>query len=190
MAELAVDDLIAFSGGRLTDSDETERILADAWAAVRRYCGWHVSPVRLNDTVTVDGPNSRVLWLPTKKLVDLHSIVENDVVIYSDSSGSTTTEPYWHTSGRVTKTSRAYWTWKPRAIDVVMDHGYTEEEAADWRGFVLGVADRKSLSTGFVGAGATMTAGPYSIGAFSLEGLLTLEQQDILAPYVLGLGAA
>jgi hypothetical protein len=190
VGELNVDDLIAFSGGRLADDDETQRVLDAAVAAVRRYCRWHVCPVRENDAFTVDGPNSRALWLPTKRLLALHSIVENDVVIYSDSSGSTTTEPYWRVSGRVTKTTRAYWTWKPRSIDVVIDHGYTEAEAADWRAVVLGVADRMSLSTGFVGAGATMSAGPYSIGAFSLDGMLTLEQQDLLAPYVWGQGWA
>lgn len=190
MAELSVDDLIQFSGDRLADTDETQRVLDAALTAVRNYCHWHVSPVRTDETLTVDGPNSRTLWLPTKNLLAVHSIIEDDTVVYSDSSGSTTLEPYWHTSGRIRKRSAAYWTWKPRAIDVTIDHGYTEAEAADWRGVVLSVADRMSLSTGFVGAGATMTAGPYSIGAFSLDGLFTLEQQDLLARYVWGQGWA
>lgn len=182
MAELTVDDLIAYSGDRLADTDETQRVLDAAQAFVRNYCGWHVSPVRENDELVVDGSNARVLNLPTKKMLALHSIVEDGVTVFSDSEGSITVEPYWSVLGAVSKIGAGRWTWKPRAVTVEIDHGYTESEAADWRGCVLGVANRASLSV--AGQFSSMSAGPFSVTLGSAE-LLLPSDTTILDRYTL-----
>lgn len=162
MADLSVDDLIAYSGGRLEDNDETTRVLSSALTYARNYCGWHVTPVREADEVTVDGPGGRTLTLPTKRLLDLTEVTEDDTEL-------DVTTLYWSTLGRVTKTSGT-WTCKPRAVVATIDHGFTEDEAADWRGAVLGIANRMSLAV--AGQFSSMTAGPYQVVVGSAELLL------------------
>lgn len=140
MADLTVDDVEAFTGGRLSSSDdETQRMLDAALTIARRDAGWHVCPVREDDEITLDGPDSRILNLPTRKLVLLTSIEEDGVDL-------TLTDLSWSAGGppgllerpvSVRKRSKGWWSDDYQAIVVTMDHGYTEEEAADWRYGVL-----------------------------------------------------
>lgn len=51
-------------------------LLNGASAAVRKYCRWHVAPV-LEESLTVDGPGSSVVHLPTARLLSLVE-VSND----------------------------------------------------------------------------------------------------------------
>lgn len=140
MPELTVDDVIQYTNGRLEDNDETERLLGVALATARRYAGWHVSPVILGDEVILDGPDSRILWLPTKKLVELNSIEEDEVVLVLTTLRWSATLP--DSQVRVRKKSDGFWSCNYQAITVDMDHGYTEEEAADWRQAILTMVDQ------------------------------------------------
>lgn len=145
MAELSVTDVEAFSGGRLLASDpEVARMLAAALAVARRYAGWHVSPVRLGETLIIDGPDSRMLPLPTRKVVELTSVTEKGTVLDVD-------DLTWPIGGPpgiadrpivVRKKSGGFWSGIYQAIEVTMDHGYTELEAADWRQAVLSMVDQ------------------------------------------------
>lgn len=145
MAELAVDDVESFTGGRLAASDdEVARMLAAALRMARRYCGWSVNPVVTGFTVTLDGPGSRILALPTRKLITLTSLTEDDVVVdlatvrYSAGGPPGALErPVC-----VRKKSNGWWKSFYQCIDVVMTHGYTDEEAADWRYAVLSMVDQ------------------------------------------------
>jgi hypothetical protein len=150
MAELTADDVETFTGGRLLASDQTTiDMLNAALVTARRYVGWHVSPVVSNQTVVLDGPDSRILMLPTRKLNTLTSITENGTSLtLSTLSWSAGGPPGWLESPvRVRKNSGGWWTGKYRGISVVMSHGYTEAEAADWRRAVLLMVDRMSLVT-------------------------------------------
>lgn len=149
MAELDPSDVEAFTGGRLSDTDDqTELLLAAALAAARRYCGWHVSPVRTDDEVVVDGPGGTVLALPTRALIDVTEVVENGVTI------NTSNLDVSKTKGTVEKYPRARWTSRNGAITVTMTHGYTEEQAADWRLAVLSLTDSMAQSTNSLRGGA------------------------------------
>ena len=153
MADLTVDDVEAFTGGRLSSADdEVQRMLDAALATSRRYSGWHVCPVREADEIVLDGPDSRILYLPTRKLVELTSIEENGV----DQALATLT---WSAGGppgllespvRVRKRTRGWWSGDYQAITVIMDHGYTEDEAVDWRFGVLSLVSQMGtyLSSG------------------------------------------
>lgn len=80
MAELSPDDVQDFTSGRLSSSDpEVARMLEAALVAARRYCGWVVTPVVTDDAITLDGPGSRILVLPTRKLVTLTSVSEREI---------------------------------------------------------------------------------------------------------------
>lgn len=148
MAELSPDDVEEFTSGRLSTSDpEVERMLEAALVTARRYCGWAVTPVVTDDAITLDGPGSRILVLPTRRLITLTSISENGVSLNLASLSVTpgglpgaTTRP-----AAVRKSSGGWWgNWRGgdyQSIDVVMTHGYTEAEAADWRYAVLSMVD-------------------------------------------------
>lgn len=149
MPELDVSDVDSFTGGRLSASDpEVERMLAAALRAARRHCGWSVNPVVADDAVTLDGPGSRILTLPTRRLITLTSLTEDDTVVDLSTVR-------WSAGGppgilerpvSVRKKSNCWWTSYYQGIDVVMTHGYDDEEAADWRYAVLAMVDQMGLA--------------------------------------------
>lgn len=144
MAELSAVDVENFTNGRLrSDDPEVARMLDAALVTARRYCGWAVTPVIVDDAVTLDGPGSRILTLPTRRLVELTSVSERGVPLSLTSLSATPGGPPGITSrpAAIRKASRGWWGSDYQSIDVVMTHGYTETEAADWRYAVLSMVD-------------------------------------------------
>lgn len=149
--ELTPADVELFTSGRLVASDqEVVRMLSAALAIARREAGWHVSPVVEDDVVVLDGPGSRILTLPTRKLVELTSVVE-DGVAWDPA------DLRWSAGGppgiterpvAVRKRSGAFWSGEYQAIEVTMTHGFTAAEAADWRQAVLSLVDQVASITG------------------------------------------
>lgn len=155
--ELVFTDLTAFTQGRLS-GDEAQVALTGALAAVRRYCGWHVSPVRAT-TVDLDGPGSQLLVLPTLRLVGLTSVIENGTLL------NLGVEVYASARGLVRKRNGAYWSANYGAITVEMTHGF--DDAADFNAAVLSFADRSSL----IGVGGRPTVvGPFQYGTEAMAG--------------------
>jgi hypothetical protein len=190
MPELSPIDLESYTKGRLARNDyETKRVLSAAQGMVRNYCRWHVSPVRVNETLTLSGPGDwggwgvgagytnggtyygggsalhrvrvggQVLMLPTKRLQGIASLVEDGVPL--DISAL-----QFDQVGNVIKNTHQRWSVNMGGIVVTFTHGWTEDEAADWRQIVLMVADRMSLVRGLVGP-FELTVGPYRTGAAS-----------------------
>lgn len=150
MAELTTSDVEQFTGGRLyADDPEVARMLQTALVVARREVGWHVSPVA-ELTLVLDGPDSRILFLPTRKLVTLTSVTENGV-------GLSLADLTWSSGGppgllerpaAIRKNGRGWWSGAYQSIEVVLTSGYTEDEAADWRQAVLSMVDQMAaLST-------------------------------------------
>lgn len=147
MAELTPTDVQTYTSGRLSASnDQVQQMLDAALRIARRHVGWHVSPVLSEDPVTLDGPDSRILWLPTRKLVALHAVVENgktlDTTKIAISAGD---GPMQDRPVALRKRSGAFWTSNYGGIEVTMTHGYTEAEAIDWRRSILTMVDQMSL---------------------------------------------
>lgn len=178
MPELTVDDVEQYTGGRLSaGDDETERLLAAALAAARRYCGWHVTPVVEDDEHTLDGPGELLLALPTQQLIELTELIEDGIAI------DVVTDVRSSRRGTITKKSAyRWWTSNYGGINVTMTHGFTEAEAADWRAVVLSVVDR--LSTGSMVAG-TMVAGPFQFTpeTLTVESAFTTTERAVLDSY-------
>jgi len=146
MPELDTTIVEQYTQGRLLNDDpETERALAAALACVRRYCGWHVTPSR-TETITVNGPNSPLLALPTLYLTALTAVTEDDVVL-------DTADLRWSVNGLIRKKTGAYWSSYYRSIVVTMTHGY--DTAPDFDNAVLSALDRASFGN------ARMVAGPF-----------------------------
>ncbi|OIN79805.1 hypothetical protein BMG05_16585 [Mycobacterium malmoense] len=135
------DDVEQYTTGRLAASDpETARLLTTALAAARAYCGWRVTPVAV-ETITVDGPGSRLLSLPTLQLVELQAVTENGVELDID-------ELHWSKAGLVRKKSGHRWSHRYDAITVTMNHGY--DNAWGWQSAVLELIDRQAAAVGNV----------------------------------------
>lgn len=150
MAELTTDDVEQFTGGRLLAADpEVERMLDTALAVARRECGWNVSPVA-RVTLLLDGPGSRILSVPSRKIVDLVSVTENGTSLnIADLTWSAGGPPgLMERPAAIRKRNRGWWSEDYQSVEVVMDSGYTEEEAPDWRQAVLSMVDQMaSLSS-------------------------------------------
>jgi len=151
MAAPTVDDVELFTAGRLSaDAESTAASLAAVVAAARRYCGWHVTGEQ-TDTMTVDGDGGRLLLLPTLRLLDVASIVEDGVDVALDSVT-------WSTRGVVTKNDYARWTRRSRGVTVTITHGF--DDAPDWNRAVLSAIDRTSM-----GAAVRLVVGPFQYQA-------------------------
>ena len=134
--ELTAADVETYTGGRLLASDpETQRMLDAALAAARREVGWHVSPV-INETINMDGPGGYLLRLPTMKIVDLTEIV-NDGTTVDLSTVTVSAQVGWRIS-----LTQGCWSWKDAAITVTLDHGFTADEAPDWRQAILSMVNQ------------------------------------------------
>ncbi|MEX7470179.1 hypothetical protein AB4Z39_10750 [Mycobacterium adipatum] len=140
MAELVFSDLPESVLARFDDNDAAQAAIDAALIAARRYCGWHVSPVRVDESIELDGPGGQELSLPTMRLNVVTSVTELgravDVSKLDKSRRKgTLTKPY----GR--------WTCRDGAITAVITHGFTEAEAADWRAAIVKLVDEGSQSS-------------------------------------------
>jgi hypothetical protein len=148
MAELRASDLEEWSGGRIPDDDDTELKLRACLMSARRAVGWHVSPVLEDQEITLDGPGSRILWLPARKIVELTSVFEDDVELdVVDLSLSAEGLPYRPRPASLRKKSGGWWTSNYGGIVVTMNYGFTEVEAADWRQAIMQMVDQVSMAT-------------------------------------------
>lgn len=98
----------------------TARTIAAASASVRSDCRWHVAPV-VTETVTVDGSLSRLLLLPTLRLVTVTA------VHVLDDSG-TTWMPIvgWRPANAGMLYRPTGWNYGPAGVQVTMSHGYAQ----------------------------------------------------------------
>lgn len=139
MAELGPDDLPAAVRARFADDDAAQQAIDETLAAARRYCGWHVSPVQVDQVFELDGPGGHVLSLPTLSLNAVASVTELGVAV------DVTTLDRSRRKGTLTKPF-GRWTSRDGAITAKVTHGYTEAEAADWRKAVIDLVDKWSES--------------------------------------------
>lgn len=122
-----------------TTGDLTKLMSGDAAAsvrqaqrAVRNYCGWHIAPV-VTETLKLDGDGSRVLFLPSLKVVDIIAITTAGVpVLPADVDDSE--------AGYLELVSGC---WSPRAGKtlVTLEHGY-ESAPEDVVAVIVSVAAR------------------------------------------------
>lgn len=136
MAEPSPSDVERYTSGRLAASaDETKRLLSAGLTAARRFCGWAVTYSE-GFEVTLDGPDSPLLVLPTLRLKTLTAVVENDVPL------NVATDLHVSLRGLVRKRSGARWSAHYGSIKVTMDHGF--EDTDDFNSAVLSFVDRSS----------------------------------------------
>ena len=173
---VTVADAVSYTRGRLTDDTETQNLVTDALAAVRKYCGWHVAPVHTAEGFVLDGMGGHILSLPTMQLLDLIAVTDDDVILDPD------TELDWSELGLVVKKSGARWSKRYGSIRVTMTHGFAQVPG-DWRAAVLRIVDRAAVTVGVPGDAAG--AGPYSISVSAPGSAIPPEMYPDLEPYKL-----
>lgn len=138
-AGLTAADIEAYTRGRLKETDEsTGLLLAAALAAARRFCGWHVNPVRTDEELVVDGPDARVLSLPTMNLLSVTEVDDDGQAYGADELR------FSRSWGTVAKRNRMLWSSGFGAVRAVVTHGFTNDQAADWRLGVMRLVDLMS----------------------------------------------
>ena len=173
--ELIPADVEDFTKGRLSGDDPlTATLLAAAVADARNHCGWHVCPVRVDQVITLDGPGSRLLVLPTLRMTVAPTKVIEDGVELDVSTLA------WSTRGLVRKRSGAWWSGEFGSIAVTFTHGYEPAEAADWTRAVLAAVDRNAR----VASNEPIAVGPFrwSESTTTAEERATLDQYRLERP--------
>ena len=122
-------ELSAATQGKVLASDPRVQPLLDgATAAIRRWCGWHITP-SVTETLVLDGPGGHVLTLPTMYLTTLTSVTEDGVALtpYDPATGLGDYE--WSELGNVNRvcgywSEHYHWTERYRGLAVAIVHGY------------------------------------------------------------------
>jgi len=146
-----------------------------ATGLIRDECGgWSITQ-ESNVAKTLDSYGMPSLWLPTRLLTAVASVVENGITLTHD------THYRWWGNGRLERLTTC-WPTKPRSVVVTYTHGYTTV-LDDVKGVCLALAGRRYQNP--MGAKAQV-AGPFSQSYASSEaGSLSDAEKEALEPYKL-----
>jgi len=133
MAAFATPAELAVWSGTEAAAGQAEQALAIASAQIRTACGWSVSQ-ESGAVATLDGSGKPALWLPTLRLTEVASVVEDGVAL------TAVTDFDWSSSGRLVRAGR-WWTSKPRSVVVTYTHGYATVPD-DVKGVCMSLASR------------------------------------------------
>lgn len=143
IVELTPADVAAYTGGRLSATDsETQRMLNAALAALRQYCGWHVTPV-ISDTMTIDGNGLTDITIPTLQIASLTSVTVGGTALDLATVDQSNEAP-----GVLHLNNWTFWTEGVGNVTIELSHGF--DDAYDWQAAVLELVDRMSGQIGEV----------------------------------------
>lgn len=130
-------DLSAYTNGYISaDDPRSLDALGGTSRAVRRYCGWDISPSE-DVTLTVNGPGGYLLTLPSLYVTAVASITEAGVLLVEGA------DYRWSADGTIDRCG-ATWSAYKRDIVVVFTHGY--DDAPDVKAVVLASVARNLAS--------------------------------------------
>src|SRR5665647_3190809 len=118
-------ELSAATQGKVLASDPRVQPLLDgATSAIRRWCGWHITP-SVTETLVLDGPGGDVLTLPTLYLTALTSVTEDNILLTEYDPATDLGDYEWSELGNV-KRVYGHWTERYRGLSVAIVHGYDD----------------------------------------------------------------
>lgn len=131
--ELSADVVAEYTQGLLSaGSPQTQYMLDAALTAARRDMRWHVAPVVCSEVISMDGHGGNKLRLPTKNVVQIHAITSDGVAI--DPVNDVT---YSAEVPNLAILKTGVWSNQYSGITITWDHGFTNEQAVDWRSAIL-----------------------------------------------------
>lgn len=149
-----------------------------ATSAVRRYCGWHVTPEH-EETLVLDGSGGPVIQLPSKHVVDVTAVLVAGSPVEAD----------WSEVGLLSRKDGGCWPAKYRSVSVTLKHGF--EDAGELGALIAGIAARASLnpSGNVVSQRAGTQSVTYAASGGSVASIPLLQtEKDMLEPYRLNWG--
>jgi len=150
MAEaLTPADVSAYAGRLDANDPEVARALSAALARARRYCHWHVYPVK-TETFTLDGDGSERISIPT-----LNVVVVLAVTVNGESVDVSEIQRPAHSPWVFIRNAR--WPRGYRNVTITVSHGYTAAEAPDFREAVLRMVDASFAIAENEGRGALIS---------------------------------
>lgn len=146
-------------------ADPAQDDLTAAEAIVRKYCGWHIAPVIIEDMV-LDGTGTASLFVKSLRVVNVRS-AEVDGDVLDPLTLEWSEAGYLRTSG--------VWPDKLRAVKLQVEHGF--DTAPDVVAIIRAIAARASASptgvvreqAGAVSIGFSLTAPGVSGGAVLMD---------------------
>jgi hypothetical protein len=166
-----------------TAPENTQAVLDAASAQIRRYCGWHIAPIHVDEVMVLDGPGGPDLMLPTLNLIGVIEAVER-VTWTADATVIPATDLDWSRIGTIRKQGRGHWTPRLRGLTVTATHGYEMTDVPDLTQLVLTSAARTLGNPYGVtqqavgGVSISMPAGATAAGG---GGVIPLEGDQLLA---------
>jgi hypothetical protein len=97
--------------------------LAGVSRRIRSFCGWHLWPKHVDETVRVEGVGSRLLVLPTLALDAVGSVVEDPD---GDATILDSTAYRMSAAGMLRRIDGGFWAGEFVAYDVTITHGYDD----------------------------------------------------------------
>lgn len=173
------DELADFTKGAIVaDDPRLDSVLNGVSSAVRRYCGWHITPV-VTESVTLDGPGGWLLSLPSLNVTGITSVTHGGESLTADD------DYRWSADGSV-KSKSGRWSDEFRDISVTFTHGYAEADVEDVKQVVLSVAARLlSSPTGAVREQAGSVSIAWALTAPGVSGGIALlgHEREVLDHY-------
>lgn len=127
--------LEAFTKGKIKATDTRVPVaLAAVSADIRREAGWHIAPRVTDHVLTLDGPGGVILSLPTMKVHQVHSIVQEGVVV------DVTKVDVSRETGLMEIRDGNAWTRRYGQLIVTLDHGF--DKADELVQLTLGITAR------------------------------------------------
>ena len=108
-------ELNTFTGRSIPNAQAT-MMLAQAAAAIRAYCGWHIYASK-EVHLTLDGPGTIILSLPSLLVTEVDTVTEDDDDLVVDD------DYQWSAMG-VLRRVGTNWTDKLGGVVVTFTHGY------------------------------------------------------------------
>lgn len=137
--------------------------------AVRDYCHWHIANV-VSEIMVLDGTGGRHLWLPTQRVVEVASIVNDGVTLAEE-------DYRWSRSGYV-DLKRGRWSREPRGVEITLSHGF-DRVPAHVGALVVQVALRAvSSPSGITHEQALSQSVQYALVAPGVSGGLALLEHE------------
>lgn len=160
-------------------------MLDGASALIRRYCGWHVSPV-VTDQVTVNGSGTGVLMLPSLMVLDVTAVTDTGSAI-DPTTLQWSQDGYLYRSGASVPNGSGYftpdyctflWSANLRGVLVSIQHGF--DVVPEVTALACTVVARSAASpAGVIREQAGQVSMTYSQVAQGVSGGMSLMQHEM-----------
>jgi len=169
------DEFAAATGYKWDCNGGTDAAIAAASAAIRNYCGWHVSPV-LGCTAKLTA-RGRVAAIPAKMVVSIESVSENGAELSPGQYEA-------RADGLLRRACFRNWTGRWEGIEVAYEAGFDPSAVPDIAQACIHLAEAAlAAPAGVASESAGGVSVSYSTASASVAAAMTPAIREAIAPY-------